>query len=150
MTTGSTVAGQLPVPDQGTVVAPAGGRPIRTVRRARVSVTRVDPWSVMKLSFVLTVSLSIVILVATAILYWVLSASGVFDQLQSTILSVTGPDTSFRLTTFVSFGRVLAVTTILAVIDIILLTALATLGAFLFNLTTGLVGGVDVVLTESD
>lgn len=150
MTTGSTVTGPLLPPEPGTVVAPAGGQPVRTVRRARVSVTRVDPWSVMKLSFILTVSLAVVSLVATSILYWVLSASGVFDQLQSTILSVTGPDTSFRLVNFVSYGRVLAVTTIIAIIDIILLTALATLGAFLFNLTTGLVGGVDVVLTESD
>jgi hypothetical protein len=150
MSTGSTVAGSPPQPDPGTIVASAGGQPVRTVRRARVAVTRVDPWSVMKLSFVLTVSLAVVSVVATAILYWVLSASGVFDQLQSTILSITGPDTSFRLTSYISFGRVISVTTIICVIEVILLTALATLGAFLFNLITGLVGGVDVVLTESD
>lgn len=144
----------------GTVVTPAaGGGPVRTVRRAKVAVTRIDPWSVMKISFALWVALAIVVVIATAILWWVLDSSGVFDSVSQSILKVTGTDSTgsgnlasntFQLTDFISFKRVMGVTTILVVINTILLTALSTLAAFLFNLSTGLVGGVDITLTETD
>lgn len=141
------------------VVTPAvGGTAVRTVRRAKVAITRIDPWSVMKISFALWVALGIVIVIATAILWWVLDSAGVFSQISQSIVKVTGSDTgsgnlngtSFQLVDFVSFGRVMGVATVLVVINTILLTALSTLAAFLFNLSTGLVGGVDVTLTETD
>ena len=105
-----------------------------------------------------TPSLRAVIVIATAILWWVLDSSGVFSQISQSIVKVTGSDTgsgnlgdtSFQLVDFVSFGRVMGVATVLVVINTILLTALSTLAAFLFNLSTGLVGGVDVTLTETD
>lgn len=148
-----------PLGDSSMVVTPAaGGTAVRTVRRAKVAVTRIDPWSVMKISFALWVALGIVIVIATAILWWVLDSSGVFSQISQSIVKVTGSDTgsgnlndtSFQLVDFVSFGRVMGVATVLVVINTILLTALSTLAAFLFNLSTGLVGGVDVTLTETD
>ncbi|MGZ4594585.1 MAG: DUF3566 domain-containing protein [Actinomycetes bacterium] len=134
----------------GTVVTPVpGGRQVVTVRRARVAVTRVDPWSVMKLSFVLSLVLVLVVLVAAVILWSVLYASGVFDQLNTTLASITGTD-SLRLQELISLNRVLTYGGLVGLIDVVLLTALATLATFLFNLATGLVGGVDVVLTETD
>jgi hypothetical protein len=125
------------------------GRPPVTIRRARVAVTRVDPWSIMKLSFVLSMALAVVMVVAASLLWWVLSSSGVFDQLNTTLVTVTGT-ASLRIQDVVSLGRVIGVGSLLGLIDVVLLTALATLAAFLFNLSTGLVGGVDVVLTETD
>jgi Transmembrane domain of unknown function (DUF3566) len=148
-----------PEPPPGAVVTPSGGGPVRTVRRAKVAVTKVDPWSVMKISFALWVALAIVILISTAILWWVLDSSGVFDQVSASIVKVTGTDsstgtgvtaTSFQLKDYIGLGRVMGVTTVLVVINTILLTALSTLAAFLFNLATGLVGGVDITLTETD
>lgn len=134
----------------GTVVTPVPpGRQVVSVRRARVAVTRVDPWSVMKLSFVLSLALVVIFMVAAALLWWVLNGSGVFDQLNTTLQSVTGT-TNLRLQDVASLGRVMGIGGLIGLIDVVLLTALATLGAFLFNLTTGLVGGIDVVLTESD
>jgi hypothetical protein len=136
-------------PPSGTVVTPVpGGRHV-TVRRARVAVTKVDPWSVMKLAFVLTVLMVLVVLAAITILWWVLDASGIFTQLNSSLVTITGSNT-VQIQQLFSLGRVLTYSTLVGVIDIVLLTALATLGAFLFNLSTGLVGGVDVVLTETD
>lgn len=162
MTAEQVVTSALGAGDQGTpgtVVTSSGGPHTRTVRRAKVAVTRVDPWSVMKISFTLFVALAIVILVAVALLWWVLDSSGVFDQLSQSILKITGTtDTSggslttgsFQLNNYIGLGRVMGVTTILVVINTILLTALATLAAFLFNLSVGLVGGVDITLTETD
>ena len=155
----TVAAPQPPAPDlpgpegggpQGTVVAPVPpGRQVVTVRRARVAVTRVDPWSVMKLSFVLSLALVVIFMVAAAILWWVLDASGVFDQLNTTLQSVTGTS-NLRLQDIAPLGRVMGIGGLIGLIDVVLLTALSTLATFLFNLTTGLVGGVDVVLTESD
>lgn len=140
----------VPLPAAGTVVTPVPpGRQVVTVRRARVAVTRIDPWSVMKLSFVLSLALVVIFMVAAALLWWVLNGSGVFDQLNTTLQSVTG-SSSLRLQDLLSLSRVMGVGGLIGLIDVVLLTALATLATFLFNLTTGLVGGVDVVLTESD
>jgi hypothetical protein len=146
----ATVLTESGADDAGTVVTPVPpGRQVVTVRRARVAVTRVDPWSVMKLSFVLSLALVVIFMVAAALLWWVLNASGVFDQLNTTLQAFS--DTSnFRLQTIIPLNRVMGVGALVGLIDVVLLTALATLASFLFNLTTGLVGGVDVVLTESD
>lgn len=137
---------------RGTVVpppAPGARPPGPAVRRARVAVSRVDPWSVLKLAFLLSVALAVVTVVAVAVLWGILSAAGVFDSIASTVAKVAGSTTTTSsVTQFLSFSRVLGFTAIVAVVDAVLLTALATLGAFLFNLAAGLVGGVDVTLTE--
>ena len=138
-----------PVTERGTVVEPTRGVP-SGVRRARVAVTQVDPWSVMKLSFVLSIGLAIVTMIAVALLYEVLDGTGTFDALSKTIGSVAGNDTGFRVQDVVTMSLVLRYALVIALIDIVLLTALSTLAAFLFNLCTGLVGGIDVTLTESD
>jgi hypothetical protein len=137
--------------EQGEVIAgvrPGAVAPVAAVRRVRVAVTRVDPWTVMKLAFVLSVALAVVTVVATSILWWVLDSAGVFTSVSGTVTELIGQGSSFRLTDFLGYGRVLRVVLVVSLIDVILLTALATLTAFLFNLAAGLVGGVEVTLTE--
>lgn len=147
MTTEATQATKAaPEPDRGAVLPPVSVAP--APRRARVSLTRVDPWSVMKLAFVLTLALAVVTVVAVTVLWWFLNASGVISQVSSTVTDITGTSTSFRLDEFLAFDRVLRVTLVIAAIDVVLITAIATLTAFLFNLAAGLVGGLDVTLTE--
>ena len=41
-------------------------------------------------------------------------------------------------------------TSVIAVIDVVLATALATLGAFIYNLSAGFVGGVELTLAEDE
>jgi len=140
-----------PQVDQGQVIA--GARPgaipaVPAVRRVRVAMTRVDPWTVMKLALVLSLALAVVSLVAVSILWWVLDSAGVFSSVSSTLTELIGQGSSFRLTDFLAYGRVLRVTLVISLIDVVLLTALATLTAFLFNLAAGIVGGVEVTLTE--
>ena len=47
-----------------------------------------------------------------------------------------------------SFSRVVGISALLAVLEVILLTALATLFAFLYNLSVGVTGGLQVTLTD--
>jgi hypothetical protein len=110
----------------------------------------VDPWSVMKTAFLLSIAIGIISVVAVGIVWGVLGAAGVWDSVNSTVQQTVGSDSGkpFDITDYVGTSRVLGFTMIAAVIDVVLITAIATLGAFIYNLTATLVGGVEVTLTE--
>ena len=132
--------------------ASAVGPQVR-VRKARLRVARVDPWSVMKVSFVLSIAMGIVTMVATAVIWKVLESLGVFSSLNKTIGDLTSSgtgstNTAFSVTSFASFGNVEGFVVIISLVDIVLITALATLGAYLYNLASGFVGGFEVTLAE--
>ena len=127
---------------------PARGVPSARVRKARLRLTHVDPWSVMKTAFLLSIALGIVTVVAVAIVWSVLGAAGVWDSVDSTVGTVVGEDNDFRIQDYLGIGRVMGFTVIVAIVDVVLFTVLATLGAFLYNLAAALLGGVEVVLAE--
>lgn len=122
------------------------------VRQAQLTVSRVEPWSVMKFSFVISLVAFIVLFVAVAVLYAVLSGLGVFSALQHTVSNITSSQSSggFNLMTYISASRVLGYTGLLGAINVVLITALSTVGAVLYNITADLAGGVEVTLKESD
>ncbi|MFI9649594.1 DUF3566 domain-containing protein [Streptomyces sp. NPDC052040] len=121
-------------------------------RKARLRVAKADPWSVMKVSFLLSIALGICTIVAASVLWMVMDAMGVFSTVGGTISEATGSNESngFDLQSFLSLSNVLLFTTVIAVIDVILATALATLGAFIYNLSAGFVGGVELTLAEDE
>ncbi len=129
---------------------PAGARP-RT-RRARLRLVHLDPWSVMKTSFLLSIAFGIVTVVSVAVVWAVLGAAGVWDSINSTVTDVLGGQSSqtFDVQNYVGTSRVLGFTMIVAVVDVILITAIATLGAFLYNLAAALLGGLEVTLAEDE
>ncbi|WP_371528200.1 DUF3566 domain-containing protein [Streptomyces sp. NBC_01283] len=129
-----------------------GARTMPRTRKARLRVAKADPWSVMKVSFLLSIALGICTIVAAAVLWMVMDAMGVFSTVGGTISEATGSNESngFDLQSFLSLPRVLMFTTIIAVIDVVLATALATLGAFIYNLSAGFVGGVELTLAEDE
>ena len=137
----------------GTSAAPAPA-PRRTgrVRKARLRLLRLDPWSVMKTAFLLSVAMGIMLFVAVAVLWSVLDAAGVFSAVGDVVRDVTASETSAGIDVegFVAMSRVLGFTTLVAVVDVVLITALATLGAFLYNLSASLLGGLEVTLAEDD
>lgn len=130
----------------------AGVRTPPRTRKARLRVAKADPWSVMKVSFLLSIALGICTIVAAAVLWMVMDAMGVFSTVGSTISEATGSNESngFDLQAFMSLPRVLIFTSVIAVIDVVLATALATLGAFIYNLSAGFVGGVELTLAEDE
>ncbi|MGW7100151.1 DUF3566 domain-containing protein [Streptomyces sp. NPDC054838] len=137
-------------------VAPRQARPgVRTAprtRKARLRVAKADPWSVMKVSFLLSIALGICTVVAAVVLWMVMDAMGVFSTVGGTISEATGSNESngFDLQSFLSLPRVLIFTSVIAVIDVVLATALATLGAFIYNVSAGFVGGVELTLAEDE
>ncbi|MBC2905634.1 DUF3566 domain-containing protein [Streptomyces cupreus] len=129
-----------------------GARTVPRTRKARLRVAKADPWSVMKVSFLLSIALGICTIVASAVLWMVMDAMGVFSTVGGTISEATGSNESngFDLQSFLSLPNVLMFTSIIAVIDVVLATALATLGAFIYNLSAGFVGGVELTLAEDE
>ncbi|MFF0446132.1 DUF3566 domain-containing protein [Streptomyces sp. NPDC004609] len=129
-----------------------GARTTPRTRKARLRVAKADPWSVMKVSFLLSIALGICTVVASAVLWMVMDAMGVFSTVGGTISEATGSNESngFDLQAFLSLPRVLIFTSVIAVIDVVLATALATLGAFIYNLSAGFVGGVELTLAEDE
>jgi len=136
-------AAEKPAPRTTGTAGLAGAGP----RRVRLAVSRVDPWSVMKLSFLISVAIGIMIVVATAVVWLTLDGLEVFARLDSLITEILA-DSSFDLMDYVPFDRVISVATLVAVVDVFLIPALSTLGAFLYNITAALVGGVHVTMTD--
>ncbi|MEO5709183.1 MAG: DUF3566 domain-containing protein [Nocardioidaceae bacterium] len=121
-------------------------------RKARLRLVHLDPWSVMKTSFLLSIAFGIVTVVAVAVVMSVLGAAGVWDSINKTVGDVLGGDAAqtFDVQDYVGTSRVLGFTMIVAVVDVVLITAISTLGAFLYNLAAALLGGIEVTLAEDE
>lgn len=143
---GGVPAGQA-TRGRGTPPAPA-----RRTRKAQLRLVQVDAWSVMKTSFLLSIALGIVLIVAVAIVWAVLGAAGVWDSVNSIVQQAVGSadGPQFDITDYVGTSRVLGFTALVAALDVVLITAIATLGAFLYNLSAALLGGVEVTLAEDN
>ena len=142
---------------QDTSVGTAKGRPggaprPRGTRRARLRLVHLDPWSVMKTSFLLSIAFGIVTVVSVGLVWSVLGAAGVWESINATVTDVLGDEggETFDIENYVGASRVMGFTMIVAVVDVILITAIATLAAFLYNLAAALLGGVEVTLAEDE
>ncbi len=121
-------------------------------RRAQLAVVRLEPWSVMKFSFMISLVGWVVLFVAVAGLYFVLTKLGVFHSIETSVSSVTsGKDSSgVKASNWFSSSRVLGYTMLIGAVNVILITALATIGSVVYNLVTHVAGGIEVTLKETD
>jgi Transmembrane domain of unknown function (DUF3566) len=124
----------------------------RSARQAHLTVARVEPWSVMKFSFVVSLVAFVILFVAVSVLYGALAGLGVFDSLQRVVSSVTSSQSSAGVNAakWWSASRILGYTALLGSLNIVLITAMSTIGAVVYNLTSRLVGGVEVTLRETE
>ena len=124
----------------------------RSARQAHLTISRIEPWSVMKFSFVVSLVAFVILFVAVSVLYGALSGLGVFDSLQRVVSSVTSSQgsTGVNAKAWFSASRVLGYTALLGSLNIVLITAMSTIGSVVYNLTSRLVGGVEVTLRETE
>lgn len=122
----------------------------RTVRRAKLRVIRLDPWSVTKSAFLLSIAFGIMCVVAVFLVFSIMSASGLWDSVNTTIQGVVNQraDEAFDIKDYVGMSRVMGITMLISAIDVVIITALATLGAFIYNMAASLLGGIEVTLAE--
>ncbi|MDL4816733.1 DUF3566 domain-containing protein [Actinomadura opuntiae] len=155
---GSGFAGTVLKDRPSAAVAPVNSSrtPAQTkpARKAQLQLARLEPWSVMKFSFVMSLVCFVVLLVAVVVLYMILSGLGVFDAISDTINSLTKQqgetDGGVDAGNWFSFARVFGYTVIVGALNVLLITALSTVGSVIYNLAADLVGGVEVTLKEAE
>jgi hypothetical protein len=136
-------------------VPPAGTantqvRPARVPRRTNLQLQRLEPWSVLKLSLVLSVAGFLVWMVAVGVLYGILAGMGVWDQINGTYSDLTSASNTQSGTQLITGGWVFGTALIVGLVNIVLMTALATVGSLIYNIAADFVGGVEVTLSEPD
>ncbi len=123
---------------------------IGTPLRAAVQVRRVDPWSIFKVSGVLAIAGFLIWMIAIAVLYGVLAGMGVWDQINSSFGTLVSADGSSSGGDLISTGQVFGFSALFGVFAAIVLTALATILAYIYNVCADVVGGVEVTLADLD
>jgi hypothetical protein len=162
--TGS-VRAQGGAPASGTAGLPTGSAPAATKaqgrgrggkaagrgpRRARLQLRHIDIWSAFKISLVLSIALFFIWMVAVGILYGVLSGLGVFDTLNDLFGQLGSASGSGGGSDVITPGIVFGGAAVIGAINVILMTALCTVGTFIYNLCSDLVGGLELTLSERD
>jgi hypothetical protein len=127
----------------------------KSPRKAHLQVSRLEPWSVMKFSFVMSLVCFIVLLVAVAVIYMILSGLGVFDQIVQTINELTQDKNAAKSSTFdaaswFSFTRIFGYAALVGALNVLLITALATVWSVIYNIAADFVGGIEVTLKEAE
>ncbi|GAA3052972.1 hypothetical protein GCM10010464_16910 [Pseudonocardia yunnanensis] len=129
----------------------SAGRPRRSrpPRQAALQLKRLDPWSVLKLALVLAVVLFFIWMVAVGVLYGVLDGMGVWDRLNGTYADLVSGEAPTG-SPLISAGRVFGLAAVIGAINSLLFAVAVTIGAFVYNVSADLVGGIEVTLSERD
>ena len=118
-----------------------------TPRRVDIAIARVDAWTVMKVSFLLSVAFGIAMVIATAVLWFMVDGTHVFSTIED-FMKTIGGEKFIPFLDYLRLPKVLSYATIAGVANVVLLTAISTLGAMLYNLIASLVGGVKISLMD--
>jgi hypothetical protein len=117
-------------------------------RKARVLVSRVDPWSVLKIGFLLSIALGIMVVIAVYIIWNTLNGLGLFALVNSWIERLFDGQQVFNVQELLELNKVMSATILISVVNVVLITALTTIAAFLYNTVSSVVGGIYVTLTD--
>lgn len=127
--------------------APSGTEERRGPRRVRLTLARLDPFSVMKLSFLVAIAVGIATVVAVILLWNLVEAIGLWNQIDQLGRDLNGGD-PLPFMDFFSFSKMVSYGTVVAVVNVVIITALGTLFAFLYNLVAALLGGLKMTFTD--
>ena len=122
----------------------------RRTRKARLRLARVDPWSVMKTTFLFSIGFGVMLIVIVYVLWAIIVGSGALEAVDSFVTTLIGDESGgeFRVQDYIGGSRILGFAAVLAAIDVVIITAVSTLFAFLYNLAATIMGGLEVTLAE--
>lgn len=118
------------------------------VRRVDLVISRIEPWSVLKVSFILSFVLGIAMVLASLLLWLLLNSMHVFASIQEFVGMLDDTGSIAQLIDYMRLPRVLALSSFISVINVILVSALSTIGAMVYNMSAALVGGIRVALLD--
>lgn len=130
--------------DKSSTTPAAQGAP----RKVRVLLSRIDPWSALKIGFLLSIAAGIMLVVAVHVLWTALDSMGTFVLIQEWVSKLFTRDQEVNILQFVDYQKVLSATLLVAVTNVVLISGLSVIAAFLYNMVSRMVGGVYVTLTD--
>jgi hypothetical protein len=117
-------------------------------RKVRVLLSRIDPWSALKIGFLLSIAAGIMLVVAVHVLWTALNSMGTFDLIQEWVLKLFTQGQEVNILQFVAYQKVMSATLLVAVTNVVLISGLSVISAFLYNMVSRMVGGVYLTLTD--
>lgn len=115
-------------------------------KQVRLRLVQVDVWSVVKMAFWLALFAGIATVVAFMLGWVVLANTGVMESINELLNDVTGAkegeDAAVTVESFVNFGSVTLFGVVCGLLQVIVYTALAAVGAFVYNLLVRITGGL--------
>jgi hypothetical protein len=124
----------------------------RRRRRVRLRISKINPWSVMKTALLFSITVAIIMFTVVAVVWLILQGSGALKNVQSLLDSIIGSPEggggTVQISSYLDTPRVLGFAGIISVLNVILMTAIATLMAYLYNISAALMGGLEVTLAE--
>ena len=118
-------------------------------KQVRLKLRGIDVWSAVKVGFLISIASGIGIVVGAWLIWSVLANSGVFSSIGGLLSSVLGEENAFNLESEFSFDNVMSTALTLALLNVVLSTALAAVWAVIFNVISKLVGGVSLTFTNN-
>lgn len=122
-------------------------RPV-VVKQVRLKLVYIDFWSAVKLSFLIALSLGIVFVVASILIWAVLNSTGIFVDLDNVLRDVLG-EPQFSLADSFSLTQVTLFAVVIAILNVVIGTALGAIASLLYNLSVRLTGGILVGFTNN-
>lgn len=116
-------------------------------KQVRLKLVYIDFWSAVKFSFLVSICLAIVGVVAVVLIYSVLMSTGVFGRLDALFMDIVGEENS--LTKFIGFPQVLGFSVVVGILNTIVGTALGAIAALVYNLLVRAMGGFQLGFTSS-
>jgi len=117
-------------------------------KQVRLKLVYIDFWSAVKLAFLVTICLGIVTVVLSVLVWVVLNITGIFGALDGTLGDILG-DENFSIASTFSLPTVALFSFVVAIINIVVGTALGAVTAMLYNLSVRLTGGLLVGFTNN-
>jgi Transmembrane domain of unknown function (DUF3566) len=115
-------------------------------RRVNLRLVHVDFWSVVKISFLLSICVGVIEIVLNVLAFSVLTATGAFTQIDDLITQFVGGD---GVSGIIALPVVLGFSIVVAILDIVVLTVLGALGALIYNVIAKVTGGLALGFTNN-
>ena len=122
-------------------------RPVAT-KQVRLKLVYIDFWSSVKFSFLIALSLGIILVIATILVWVVLNSTGIFGNLDKILKDILG-DPTFSVTTNFSLAQVALFAVVIAILNVVVGTALGAIASMLYNFSVRITGGLLVGFTNN-
>ena len=117
-----------------------------SVRRVRRIIRKIDPWTVLKVSFIFYAVTALAAVLGAVILWSIIVARGIPQEIDGILQQIAILEEGE--TFFQSGEEYFRLAVFMSVVGAVVMTGLTTLAAVMYNLIADVVGGVEMVVLE--